>query len=182
MMPDVSLTPKTFERLQRLAKPFVDTPETVIARLLDLHEGQQGQALAGAEPPRGTRRFDPLDAPDLTHTKLVAAEIDGKPARNWNALVDIAHRLAAQALKSYDALRDATQSHIVRGKKTDSGFHYLPDIDASIQGIDADLAWRNTLHLARRLKVPVRVEFEWRDKPGAAYPGKHGVLEWVPKK
>ena len=182
MTPDVRLSDKTFERLQRLGKPFVDTPDAVIERLLDFHESQQeplGPPLSGS---RSFEAFDPEDAPDLTHTKMLAATLDGKPARNWNALVDAVHRLAAQNLKSYDALRHATQSHIAKGKKTDSGFHHLPDIDISIQGIDADLAWRNTLHLARRLKVPLRVEFEWRDKPNAAHPGKRGYMEWTPKK
>ncbi len=42
-MPDISLSQAAFERLQRHAKPFVDTPETVILRALDALEQTTGQ-------------------------------------------------------------------------------------------------------------------------------------------
>lgn len=44
-----------------------------------------------------------------------------------------------------------TQSNIANGRRADRGFHYLSDINISIQNVDANLAWRNTLSLARRL-------------------------------
>ena len=77
-------------------------------------------------------------------------------------------------------LRAASLVNMVNGKKTDSGFRYLSDINVSIQAVDANLAWRNAAHLAQKLGVPIRVEFEWRDKPKAAFPGKRGQLEWTP--
>lgn len=184
MMPVVRIPDELFERLQNHAKPFVDTPASVIEKLLDFYEAGQRRAPRAprSAPPEGpaAKRYDPGDPPDLTHTKVIAAEFDGIEASNWNELVDTAHRHAMKRLKTYDALRAATMSNIVRGKKTDSGFHYLSDIDVSVQGIDADLAWRNADHLARKLAVPVRVEFEWRDKPQAAHPGKRGLLEFIP--
>ncbi len=186
MMPVVRIPDELFERLQNHAKPFVDTPATVIERILDFYEAGRSAPTKPRRPSSsetpGTRRFDPSDPPDLTHTKLLSADFDGTAASNWNDLVDTAHRHAMTRLKTYDALRAATLSNMVQGQKTDSGFHHLSDINVSIQGIDADLAWRNTLNMARRIGVPVRVEFEWRDKPNAAHPGERGYLAWAPKK
>lgn len=181
MMPVVRIPDELFERLQVHAKPFVDSPASVIERLLDFYETKKkGDRAPIAKRSGQTRQFDANKAPDLTHAKLLTAEFDGESAARWNDLVDVAHRHAMARLKTYDALQAATLSNISKGQRSDSGFHYLPDIDASIQGIDAVIAWRNTLHLAKRIGVPVRVEFEWRNKPGALHPGKRGTMEWTP--
>jgi hypothetical protein len=55
-------------------------------------------------------------------------------------------------------------------------------MNISIQNVDANLAWRNALNLARRLSVSISVTFEWRHKSGAAHPGKQGSLVWSPSK
>src|SRR5690606_28390898 len=47
-MPNISLSLSAFERLQRHAKPFVDTPESVILRALDALEQQTGQPVPDA--------------------------------------------------------------------------------------------------------------------------------------
>lgn len=184
MMPVIRITDEVFTRLQRHATPFVDTPATVIDKLLDYYEAGHGAAPPTASQPTApvASPFDPEDPPDLTHTRVIAAEFDGRSARYWNELVDVAHLQAMAKLKSFEELRKATRSHLAKGHFRDSGFHYLPDINVSIQGIDSDLAWRNALHLARRISAPIRVEFEWRQKAGAAHPGKRGYMEWTPKK
>jgi hypothetical protein len=181
MMPVVRISDSVFERLQTHAKPFVDTPASVIERLLDFYEaGRKRARSAASAPPAAAKRFSVDEPPDLTHTKLLSGEIGGMPSTTWNHLVDNAHRRAIQRLKSYDAVRAASLSHIVNGKKTDRGFHYLSDVNMSIQGIDSDMAWRNALHLARKLGVPIQAEFEWREKSSAAFPGKRGLLAWSP--
>lgn len=184
MMPVVRIPDLLFERLQTHAKPFVDSPAAVIERLLDFYESERRPVPAAlpvdAAPP--VKRYDPNNPPDLTHTKVLAAEFDGVSATNWNDLVDTAHRQAMKRLKSYETLNASSLSNMVGGKRTDSGFHYLSDINVSIQAIGAGLAWRNAAHLARKLGLPVRVDFEWRDKAQAAFPGKRGHLEWAPKK
>ena len=179
-MPVVRIPDSVFERLQTHAKPFVDTPATVIERLLNFYEAESTPPARPQPAPPAAKRFNASKPPDLTHTKLLSGEIGGLPSTNWNDLVDNAHRHAMQRLKSYDAVRAASLSHIVNGKKTDRGFHYLSDINMSIQGIDSDMAWRNALHLARKLGMPIQAEFEWREKPGAVFPGKRGLLAWAP--
>jgi len=185
MTPVIRIPESLFVRLQKHAKPLVDTPVSVIERMVDFYErdtrNSEGKARRkDVDTMPAAKNYNPNRPPDLTHTRVLNAEFDGSPAKNWNDLVEVAHIRAGKQFKTYEALRGATKANIVRGEKTDSGFHHVPDIDISIQGIDADLAWRNVLHLARQLDVAVRVEFEWRTKPQAAHPGKRGSLEWMP--
>lgn len=185
MMPDIRVSNATLERLKALAEPFVDTPETVIARVLDHYKQSQSTENSTAEkdvnaPATPATRFDALNAPDLTHTKLLSAVVDGREASRWNDVVNEAHRAAMGRVNDFNKLSKLSKSQIVKGQKSDRGYHYLEDLDLSIQGIDADYAFKNALHLARNLAFPIRVEFEWRHKPGAAYPGTRGVLEWTP--
>ena len=62
------------------------------------------------------------------------------------------------------------------GKKTDEGYSYLEDINLSIQGQDSNAACRGIVTMARYLKIRVELEFMWREKDGAAHPGKVAIL------
>jgi hypothetical protein len=81
-------------------------------------------------------------------------------------------------LKTFEAVRSATLSNIAKGRRGDKGFRYIRDLDLAIQNVDANMAWRNVLHLAKKLGVTVRAEFEWRQKDQAAHPGKQAFLSW----
>lgn len=188
MMPVIRIPDPVFERLQTIAKPFVDTPATVIERLLDFYDSRtpkeaQAQSTVTHKDRSFvtvTTDFDPHDPPSLKHTRVLKAEIGGLEALGWNELVQMAHRQAAAKLKDTNSLRRATRSNIVIGQKETDGFHYISDINASIQNVDADKAWRNALHLAGNLRLSISAEFEWQEKVGAAMPGKRGRLVWDP--
>jgi hypothetical protein len=62
-----------------------------------------------------------------------------------------------------------------------AGYRYVAEINACIQNVDAEHAWSNTFRLAKALKVPVEVEFEWLQKSEAAHPGKTARMLWKPK-
>ena len=68
-------------------------------------------------------------------------------------------------------VRCATQ-----GRKEDEGYHYLPEVNFSVQGQDANAAWRGVAFIAQNLNVPVEVSFLWRNKDGAEHPGKPGTM------
>ena len=85
-------------------------------------------------------------------------------------------------LKDVNSLRKSTRSNVVIGRKEDDGFHYISDINVSIQNVAADKAWRNALHLAETLGLDILAEFEWQETDGAAMPGKRGRLFWSPNK
>ena len=90
-MPEITIQQSTFERLQQHAKPFVDTPETVIIRVLDaLDQLGQKAGPGNGRVPETERRIDPRALPSLTHTKVLDASIDGHPVAkaNWNLLLD----------------------------------------------------------------------------------------------
>ena len=186
MSPVIRITDEVFERLQRVATPLVDTPASVIGRLLDFYDTHQKSMVPVPAPVKTqssgfhseARKFDPGQPPDLAHTRVISAHLDGRTASNWNELVHEAHRSAHARLKSYDLIEQATLAHIAKGRQIGKGFHYLSDIDVSIQNVGANIGWRNGLHLARKLHVPISVEFEWRKKEGAAYPGEKGILAW----
>jgi hypothetical protein len=180
MPPVVRISDLTFERLQKHAMPFVDTPETVISRILEFYESR-GEQHSNTPKDRlyvTGGEFDPDNHPSLHHARIIAAEFDGRPASGWNELVRVAHERAMEHFRTFEALRSASLSNISNGQRNAEGFHYAPEIDISIQYADANMAWRNALHLARKLSCAIRAEFEWRNKKGAALPGQSGVLSW----
>ena len=113
---------------------------------------------------------------------MLAARFADKPADGWNKLVHVAHEEAMSRLGSPDALRGATKSNFILGRASSEemkkGFRYVPEINASIQNVDAGHAWSNALRLARHLNVEIRVDFEWMRKSDAALPGEKGLLVW----
>lgn len=186
MMPVVRIPDSVYERLQKHATPFVDTPATVIERLLDSYERQSAPnpGRASPKPAMATpiKSFDPETPPDLQHTRILSAEISGEQATKWNDLVAAAHRCALAKLGSFDALKEASRSNIVKGRKEDDGFHHHRELSISIQYVGSNQAWKNSFLLARRLGLPIRVTFQWRDKAGSAHPGETGSLSWEPSK
>jgi len=178
-MPDISLSPTAFERLQRHARPFVDTPESVILRALEVLE----QHSAGPMPKDGTdgsaeRQIDARDLPRLTHTKLIDATIDGdrlvKP--NWNSLLDEMLRQIMKRVDSFAELHRICPVNMIEGRKEDEGYGYLPDIDVSVQGQDANGACRAVVTAAQTLGMNLDIGFMWRLKESAAYPGERGRI------
>ncbi len=180
-MPVISIPDPLYERLQAIAIPFEDTPITVIERLLDEYEARsQIQQISKTV----NYKVINLDTPtDLQHTKIIQATIDNQEIRqpNWNKIVHVVHKLAVRQGMLVDELIERTLSHVVKGEKSDCGFKYIREAHISVQGVDANLAWRNILHLVEELKVKIEIYFEWRNKEEAAFPGEKGLLIWVPK-
>lgn len=174
---------RLFQRLQKFAIPLVDTPISVIERLVDHFEATTPTPTpltpATTQNP-DFKSFDPLAPPDLLHTRVEGA-FGSKRFRKWNELVRLAHIEAFEKAGSFEALRDATHSQIREGNHDgDSGFHYLPEVGISVQGVDARHAWTYALRLAQYLKAPLRVNIHWRNNKKAAFPGESGTIKWTP--
>jgi hypothetical protein len=45
-----------------------------------------------------------------------------------------------------------------------------------VQGQSAQDCWKEVDRLAKKWRIPVSVEFWWRQNPKAQFPGKTGVL------
>jgi hypothetical protein len=194
-MATIEIPDSLFERLQKLAVPLVDTPATVIQRLLNGHEAETGQAItradAGQPGPGESRRApalsesEPGKVPSLRHTRILEAKFAGRKADGWNSLVHVAHIEAVKRLGSVESVRRISTAKLMPGnansERARAGFRYVAEINVCIQNVDANHAWSNTFRLAKALKVPVEVELEWLDKHEAALPGKTARLLWKPK-
>lgn len=60
------------------------------------------------------------------------------------------------------------------GTKADNGYKVLEDVGLSVQGQDANDAWKQSYELLKALKLPAEVTFVWQDNPKAAFPTKPG--------
>jgi hypothetical protein len=178
-VPQIIVEQSTFERLQRHAQPLVDTPDTLINRALDaleqlacLHAPEHRNA--GSE-----RRIDPRALPSLTHTRVLDAAVGGEQIAkaNWNLLLAEMLRRAMKRVGSYDKLRLLCPVNMVHGQKEVEGYSYIPDIDISVQGQDANTACRNIVTAAQSLGIAINIGFMWRHKLGSAHPGERARLQ-----
>jgi hypothetical protein len=177
MAPSIELSPITFTRLQTHAVPLVDTIESVINRMIDAYEKKADAATEGGDG-QSVRSFNPNAAPDLTHAKILGVTFCGKPLGrgqdNWNGLLNAAVREAKAKAKSSSEFKQLMVVNYVEGQKQDEGYRHLSDLNLSVQGQDANGAWRAVSHIAEHLGCPLTVKFAWREKEGAAFPGVVG--------
>ena len=177
-MPEVNIEQSTFERLQRHARPLIDSVDVVVNRALDALEGQHVLPLREIGPAAVDHDVEPDRLPDLTHTKLLTARLAGEEVAkpNWNRLLHRVLVIAMREVGDVDELRRRCPANMVAGRKMDDGYHHLPEADISVQGLSAIEACGSLTVTARGLGLGVDIVFLWRAKEGAAYPGKRGRL------
>ena len=179
-MPDITIEQTTFARLQSHALPLVDTVDTVVKRALDALDASEGRGSgkAGKSLMQVDHEVDLRRLPDVTHTKLLAARVDREEIEkpNWNRILDRVVVLAMQNVGSFDQLNRMCPVNMVSGQKTVEGYHYLSEIDVSVQGLSAKEACGALVEIARRSGTDLEITFLWRDKDGAAHPGDTGRL------
>ena len=102
-MPDLVIEQSTFERLQRHARPLVDTTDMVVNRALDALELHERSATQEVYQSIAERQINPRRLPDLTHTKVLDASLNGKRfvKPNWNQLVN---QILIRAMKQFQIL------------------------------------------------------------------------------
>ena len=181
-MPQITIEQATFERLQQHARPLVDSTDSVIARALNALDEKavkhvpNGQAAAGA----AEKLLDASALPDLTHTKVLDAVVDGEPISrpNWNCLRDEMLLRIMQRGSSFESLQRLLQAdvNLVEGRKTDEGYHHLPAFDFSVQGQPANGACQAIMTAAKVLGLTLDIRIAWRRKEGAAYPGERARI------
>lgn len=169
-MPEVQISAETLARLQAHAVPLLDTVDTVIGRLLD---GYENRAQKAGTQVSSLRVFNAASPPDLRHTRVLSVEINGQATEidKWNNLhFDLVQR-SCRASRSIEDRISRMPGNAVEGVKTDHGYRPVPGTGLSVQGQDANGAWRCIYKMARDLGCTVRVTFVWREKDGAAFPG-----------
>jgi hypothetical protein len=185
-MPNVLITDADDAKLKQLVtEPFDQTRESIIRALIDgelVRRASKASATLRANAGNGLMQLNPDKPGKLAHTKLVSATIDGTELNRpkWNGVRERMHVIGMRRLGAVDKVQRVSGARLRAGKFEKDGFKYLPE-GFSIQGVDSHLCWDQSLRLARDLGVPISLTIEWREKEGAAHPGKTAVLEWKPK-
>lgn len=184
MMPVVRLNDATFANLSTLKTWFgTKTPSETIDRIvLDAMEslGIERDDEPEAEVPtttEGAMQF--ASTPGLAFTKPLAATINGKAIHSprWSSL--LLTMIAQLKAKGFEADRLVQQLQVPAKAERyeDEGFKYHADLGISVQGQSAADAWKEIDRIAQKWKIPVSVEFWWRNNPKAQHPGKTGILK-----
>ena len=170
----ITLPDDLFSKLQAHAVPLVDTPLSVIERALAaLEAGDEEVAQAS-----GVRTFNPAAPPSLSHTTPRKAVLAGRrlpaSATYWNPIMyAVIEEAAKRGVKRQDILELLTVNSI-EGEKTEQGYKFVEAAGISVQGQDANAAWRQAHRIAESFGVGLEVEFVWQDNEKAAMPNTLG--------
>lgn len=181
----IRISDETFDRLKDIAEPLVDTPNKVINRLLDFYQNKNQ-----LEPNSSTiEKFDPEQPPDLKFSKILEATVSygvSYSACNWNQLNRLAIKIIYEswADPGYCTIEDDDERismafdiinmpnvNVRRGYYDLDGYHYDPEINVSIQNVEANRAWKNIYDLARERGLCVKIKV-------LLATGQEGILEY----
>jgi hypothetical protein len=179
-MRTIEVSEADFRRLQALAEPFVDTPATVVTRILNAYENTPTKETKLVSDIFGINSisFSADALPPLVHSKLMEASINGSVIDkiNWDGLVQASLEKAFDLTQDVRALQRITGANLRDGLKEDEGYKYIKQYGFSYQGVSADDAARIAIRSAKGLAYELRFEFEWRQKDSAHLPGERGVV------
>lgn len=183
MMPVLRVNDGTFADLSTLKTWFgTRTPSETIDKLvrdamdrlgMERDEEPVAETQATSVGPMGFAK-----APGLAFTKPLAASVNGKALHGprWSALLlAMIAQLKAKGFEG-DKLVHELGVPAKAERYEEEGFKYHPDLGISVQGQSAADVWREVDRIANKWRIPVSVEFWWRQNPKAQYPGKTGVL------
>ena len=182
-MPELVVLQSTFERLQRHARPLVDTVDSVINRALDALEQQDGQEVSDVKPVDVKRQIDPQSLPSMTHTRILDATVAGETVvhPSWNMLFKRVLIRAMDQVANFDELRRLCPVNLIEGREEGAGYQYLSELDVSYFNLPADKACGALVAVARSLDIGIEVTFKWLPKKGAERPGERAHLS-MPEK
>ncbi|MGZ8363169.1 MAG: T4SS efffector SepA family protein [Caulobacteraceae bacterium] len=189
MTQTINIEDATVARLQKIAVPLADTFDSVINRVLDAYDAaktaaDQPSKVAGlsASIESGVMKFDAAQPPQLKFTTPTHITVDGKQLPKqityWNNLlqevIQAAHKKGhdAAAIKAMMVVANAAV-----GKKENAGYKYMPEVGLSIQGAEANAAFKEARNLATKNGIKFTVAFEWQNNERAAYPNRQGYIE-----
>jgi len=150
---------------QEKAKPFTESPEDEII----------------ADTKEDIRRLDPGDPCDVQYTEILKIEIDGKSIgkKSWTKLVNKAVEIAIiDEEMTIRELERITDLNIVKGKKTDKGYQHISTAEVSVQRVESNRGLREALKIIKELGKEVKVDFRWKNREGASYPGERGRVKY----
>lgn len=184
MMPVVRINDATFADLSTLKTWFgTKSPSETIDCIvrdkmeqlgIERDDEPEGTVVASTD---GALLFD--TAPSLSFTKPTKATINGIPIQNpkWATILNVMiAQVKSKGIEGEELVRELGVPSKAASYE-DDGYKYFPELGISVQGQSASDAWKEVDRLAKRWRIPVNVEFFWRQNPKAQYPGKAGVLQ-----
>jgi hypothetical protein len=182
-MPVIRINDATFADLKSIAtwlgtKTPSDTIDQVVRQAME-QLGMERDVEPGPETATmGTRAIEFDSAPGLSFTKPLSASVNGKSIHTprWSTI--LLTMIAQVKSKGFEGDKLVRELHIPAKAEQygEEGFKYHSELGISVQGQSASDAWKEVDRLAKKWRIPVTVEFRWRQNPKAQYPGKVGVL------
>ncbi|MFT8948270.1 MAG: hypothetical protein ABF876_17390 [Acetobacter aceti] len=187
MMPTIDISDDTNARLQKIAKPLVDTYDTVIARLLESHENATSLGMNTPAPGTPlkddgrTMLFDWTNPPALAHTTVTQVSLNGelfpKSECYWNTIMVKVIQQTRKFGKSAAEILDLLFVNAKIGQETENGFKFLHDVGLSVQGQDSNAAFRQAFELANKMGFKLEVHFRWQPNEKALHPNRNGLFD-----
>ena len=184
MSPVIRISDEIFKRLQKLATPLVDTPASVIGKLLDRYENSPSVKTKinnDLKKHINEIKLNPESPGDLSHTKIISARFGIESIKNWKELVIAAHKWAIENTNDFHQVQSISISNISDKELSENGFRFHPEVGFSMQGENANQSWKSALKLAQYFKKEIEISFMWRMNNKATHPGSKGYLYWCPE-
>ena len=177
-MPQIKVNQATYDRLREHDALRIDTLEKIVDFGLTHVHTRPDTALPSWLPTVKEMHIDPENLPSMTFTRIIEATIDEQQIKkpSWNRLLTNMLTLAFQRRIGMDEIGNLDYIRVIRGKKEGQGYIYLPEVNMSVQSQSARIACRVTLELAKQLGISISINFIWRAKEGAFYPGQKGQI------
>ena len=183
MMPVLRVNDATFADLSTLRTWYgTKTPSETIDRIVQ--EVMEQLGMERDEVPEnvvtstisGAMEFN--TAPGLAFTKPLSARINGRAVAKprWSSIL---LKMIAEVKNAGAEGKELVRELGIPAKAEcyeEEGYKYHPELGISVQGQSASDAWKEIDRIARKQRVPVEIEFWWRQNPKAQYPGRTGIL------
>ncbi len=184
-MPVIRISDAAFADLKYIATWLeADTPSKAIDRLVRnemerLGLGREEQPISELAAPANNDVHSYDKAPGLSFTRVLFATVSSAhfSKMNWATLLLELIRCVQKKGIVGDNLAREIQIPSKVGRFEKNGFKFHPDIGLSIQGQSASDVWREVNRLANKHRIPVEVQFQWRDNDKAQHPGRTGSIK-----
>ena len=179
-MPAIDISEEDFKRMQRLAEPLVDTPTTLVTKLIDAFEKSREAQVNHQKSPTDVKVYSFDAPPPLVHVKFISGVIGSVAPRkaSWDSMTALCLELMSDHSQDVKFIARTIDLNVVEGKKVDEGYKYLSNKNLSYQGVSAAHAAKVIGKTARHLRVGAFVDFIWREKEEAFAPGQIGALSY----
>lgn len=183
MMPVIRLNDATFIDLKQIAtwlgtKTPSDTIDSLVREKMDTLGMERDVDEGSVTEDQAGDRLVFEKAPGLSFTRILSASINKRKVDkiNWvGLLLSVVGLVRAQGLTGEQLVRELQVPARASAYVSD-GYKFYPDLGISIQGQSAADAWREVSRLAQKYRIPVEVQFQWRENEKAQHPGRIGVI------